>query len=400
MKKSGVRAIFRCLTAASTYGLLLLFFSSYNDGAAHAASLRQVKGTSSLSGGGTPAPPTPKKKDPPPKKDKPTPPPKTKEKPAPPITKASPPRAKEKSAPPIVKTPAPNKATDKGKAAPGRTTVNIEAPQTTAEATRLTEEANTLFNQETRESYLQAGEKFGQAFAIYYRISNKRSQAVMAFNAGTAYLNANENASAIEWLDKAIPLYHELANEQANEADAWKALAQAHCRLDDQEKCGAAYQNAAVLYLSRNLTAKALESFRTAAKTRLAMRNFAEARLLFTQALEVTKSTSDSKNEIDLLSWVARTFESEANYASALETYQTALALARPDSPALAVELLNNIGVNHLRLGDYDKAMTAHQEALDLAQAQNNKTGINVSQSYLEQVRRAKEKAAAVTPPS
>lgn len=396
MKKSRVSVTRQRFFTASNCGLLLLLLG-FSAVSGYASPTQIKSGNSGLSSGGPPPPKTPPKA--PPKRDPPP--------PTPRVTKTPPPANANAGKP--IKTapkPPPNKPNPPVVVAPrkpagprtvGSTTETSEIVQTTPEALRLAEEGNHFFELHTREGYLQAADKFTKAYEVYYSITNRRSQGFMAFNAGTSYLNADENTLAVEWFDKSIEAYQH-QNDKGNEADGRKGQAQAYCRLSEKEKCALGYQNAAVLYLNANRTKDALENFRTAGKVFFELRRLAEARALFVQTVEIAKGAGDTKGEIDSLSWVARSYEKETNYASALESYQAALAVARTAHPTMLTELLNNLGVNYLRLGDYDKATTAHQEALDIAQSRNDATGITVSQSYLDQVRRAKEKAAVVTP--
>ncbi len=362
------------------------------------------------SGSGSISKPDPKPKPAPAPKPKSAPPapkpvPAPKPKPAPPVAKPVPkPRTPKpsnlESAPSGNTKPPP---TEKEPSAKGSKRATVSTPGTTSEIDALINDANELERQKKTDTCLLAADKYRQASERLFGISNKQGHATQVNNVGVAFFCASEYDPAIEWFDKASRLYHELGSFM-NEADALDSAAKACNAKKDAAQSAAYYLRATAIYQTLKMNQRAAETVFYAAKMHDSLKGYAKAREGFQKAVEIYRILGDGKNELRALWAIASTYENENNYALAVEAFNLALAVARIASPSDVPHLLNNIGNRQRQLGEYEKALVAHQEALSLFQAQANAALVKATQTYIEQAgiesEKAKEKAAVAPPPT
>jgi tetratricopeptide (TPR) repeat protein len=129
-------------------------------------------------------------------------------------------------------------------------------------------------------------------------------------------------------------------------------------------------------------------------------RQNAKAREMFSQAIELYRQRADKTNEMRTMIRVGYTFESDKDYAQALAEFQTALNLARELNAPNVPELLDKMGENHRLVGEYQKALEAHREALAIYQAQNKTDAVKRTQGYIDRLAPDLEKAKGAPAPS
>ena len=290
--------------------------------------------------------------------------------------------------PRLTPTPRPNPVKDSR--LPSRRT-EVEELRITPEIQALLDEGSLWFK---KEDYSQAAIFFVKAYEKFRIITNEAGQAQAALAAGTAYSSARQYDSALEWYDKALAYYRK-ADRPDKIAEVLERIGEVHLTRGETVLAAGRYEEAASVYPSEENHQKArkAEYFVMAGRNYTAAHKNTQARTMFDQALALYRNLGDKSQEIYVLRYVGYSYDDEQAWPKVVETLQAALALAREQSGKDVPLLLNLVGTAYRQMGELERALAAHQEALEIFQ--NNKDAFyeKQTQSYIEQVKAAMEKA-------
>jgi CHAT domain-containing protein/Tfp pilus assembly protein PilF len=230
--------------------------------------------------------------------------------------------------------------------------------------------AQTMMNEGSKESLLQAIELFTQGLEFYRQIGIVNRETVFALNRlGTIYSDFGEKSQALAYYEQAIPLAQQL-QDKALEGATLNNIGSIYNALADRKKAIDFYQQALVLIRQAG---DKTEEMTTINNLGVAYDNLGEsekALQYYAEALALGKSLNDLETIGTSLSNIGLAYNNLGEREKALEYYQEALTMSRSvgDRQGEAVRL-NNIALVYDGFGEKDKALQYYIESLIIAEA-------------------------------
>lgn len=245
----------------------------------------------------------------------------------------------------------------------GQTTIQSTTPgdakkAPAAEAVKWAAKGNAAFKQGLVDEAITAYNKAIQLDAGY---------GVPYSNLALAYSSRGQYAEAVLLYQKSI----ELLESPRDQALAWNGLGNAYRCTDDYVNAVTAYQRAAELDPETGGIRDKADSFEPQAPQRSAAGWNALGELLLKagsldKAMEAFQKAAELEPAFGrAYSNLARTSVAEGKYSEALPLFEKSIALLETDKEK--AEAWNGLGNVYRKLNDYDKAISAYQKAVALA---------------------------------
>ena len=160
--------------------------------------------------------------------------------------------------------------------------------------------------------------------------------------------------------------------ELANGMDASKQLAEQTAMFNDAER---RLQKAEQFFEKRGLPVRQEYAVNTRGARALYVGDYATAGAQFQRAVELARSNQDDREVATALANLAWVHNRSGYIAQAAQEYQALLTMLDPENqPYQYAVVLGNYGFCLMALGDFDKALTLHTEALAVYTRQGKET--------------------------
>jgi CHAT domain-containing protein/Tfp pilus assembly protein PilF len=239
----------------------------------------------------------------------------------------------------------------------------------------------------TAESWTIAADKLHEAINLFAAASDDSARAQGEYTLGNLeYLGRNEFATAIRAAESAQDAY-DAADDEVGVQNAKTLRAAAELELASGMNAGtqraeqrASYEDsdhrleqAAAFFDSRSLPVNAEYAINMRGIGALYRGNYEVAGKFFAQAVERSRANRDPGEESTSLANLAWVHRQIGYIQQAATEYEALLPLVeRERQPALYAAVLGNYGFCLIALGDFDRALTLHTEALQLYRELNN----------------------------
>ncbi|WP_016952409.1 tetratricopeptide repeat protein [Anabaena sp. PCC 7108] len=244
-----------------------------------------------------------------------------------------------------------------------------------AKAKKLFQEGRQLYQQGTKESLLQAINKWEEALPLYRAVGDRRGEATTLLGIGSVYSSLGEKQKALAYLNQALALYRAVGDRRG-EATALNNIGGVYNTLGEKQKALAYLNQAIPLYRAvedRGGEATALNNIGLIYSD---LGENQKALEYYNQALPLYLAVEDRGGEANTLNNIGLVYSDLGENQKALEYYNQALPLY------LAVEdrggearTLNNIGLVYSDLGENQKALEYYNQALPLFRAVEDRGG-------------------------
>ncbi len=252
-------------------------------------------------------------------------------------------------------------------------TPTLIAQQTgSVEAERAFEEAEKLRIQSTKESILQAIQKYDEAIKLWQKINFKLGVALAFNNAGLSYGAIGEHQKSLEYYQKALPLWREVKQPQG-ESRTLNNIGFVYNNLGQQDKAREYYEQS--LKISRDLKDKigialALNNlglvYAFLGEQQKALDYYQQAQPLFKEIGDVGSLALNLNN-------IGQLYTNIGEFQKGLDNLDEALKIQRAiKNPAGEATVLNNIALVYLGLNEREKALEYYNQALSLQKALGN----------------------------
>lgn len=320
-------------------------------------------------------------------------------------------------------------------AAPGRYEVTLTALRTATAEDRISEQADVVFEEaysladkNTTESFRAALVKYQQALTLYQTARNVRRQARTLANLGYVYRGLNDLDQALTLYRKAISLYravpdreqeadllnttgviHESVGQFQRSLDAYLQALTLARELGEKSRIAAVQLNLGALYYRLGSYRQAISYLQESiANAHVSSDTGAEANALmnlgnvydkiddaenalasYEGALVIVRKVKSRRSEAKVLTNIADVYQNMGQPNKALEIYRQALELKRAlgARPSEAYTL-QSMGTNFLLLGDTTQALAHFQQALVIYREFHNQEGVAGATFGLAQVER------------
>ncbi|MTJ55894.1 tetratricopeptide repeat protein [Anabaena sp. UHCC 0253] len=244
-----------------------------------------------------------------------------------------------------------------------------------AKAERLFQEGKQLYKQGTKESLLQAINKWEQALPLFRAVGDKHGEAIIFNYVGLFYDELEEKQKALKFFNQALSLFIAVGDKGREAAtrnnigrihefqrETQKALEYYHQALPltravkDRRGEAITCNNIGRVYEFQGETQKALEYYH--------------------KALPFAREVEDRRGQAFINNNIGRVYEFQGETQKALEYYHKALPLLRAvEDRGGEATTLNNIGSVYSNLGEKQKALEYYNQALPLSRELEDKRG-------------------------
>lgn len=260
-------------------------------------------------------------------------------------------------------------------------------------AERLFREGEVLFEQG---EYQRALTRINQALALYRRAGDREGEAMAFYSMGLIYARQGYSSQAVEPYRQALAIMREVGNRAGEGQVLYQlGLIQTNVGLFN----AAEERFAQALAIAREIGDRTSEAAVLKAQARVletatrlnigsgVIRDerskddlLAEALQLYTQALEIYRSSNDALGEIDTLLWMGTLHANARDLDTATEYFTAALDLSRTtkDDRGIATSLRYLGGVHQSR-GRLEQALDYFQEALAIQRTSGDLEGAAAS---------------------
>ncbi|MBD2570987.1 CHAT domain-containing protein [Anabaena lutea] len=238
-----------------------------------------------------------------------------------------------------------------------------------AKAKKLFQEGMQLYQQGTKESLLQAINKWEEALPLLRAVRDRGLEATTLYNIGSVYSDLGENQKALAYYNQALPLRRAVEN-RGGEANTLNNIGTVYSSLGEKQKALEYYNQALPLYRAvadRGGEATTLTNIGTVYNS---LGEKQKALEYLNKALPLYHAVSDKRGEATTLNNIGTVYSSLGEKQKALEYYNQALDLRRiVGDRGGEANTLNNIGTVYSDLGERQKALEYYNQALPLARA-------------------------------
>jgi CHAT domain-containing protein/Tfp pilus assembly protein PilF len=246
-------------------------------------------------------------------------------------------------------------------------------------AARKFAEGMTLFRQDTRESMLQAVERFKESLANWRQAGDPVEEARTLYTIGLTYIEIGDEKAALEYATAGLKSA-QAAKDRKAEGRALNSLAEVENNFGDKRKAIEYYVQALPLMHAagdRDGEGHTLSNLAVAYSGTGEKR---KALSLFEQALEILRDLQDRRMLAEVSGNVGMTYDGLGEYQHALENHQSELTLLveLADRSGQAITL-NNIGAAYSGLGAFQKALDAYTGALEINRSLDNRRNIAIN---------------------
>jgi CHAT domain-containing protein/ketosteroid isomerase-like protein len=183
----------------------------------------------------------------------------------------------------------------------------------------------------------------------------------------------NDNARALEYLQKALQLAREIGDKDRI-ARSLNGIGLVFSRQGNNTQALLYYQDSVKLFEELGDKVRYAGALSNIALILHAQGDYAQALESYQKALIIARELNDKEKIGGILTNQGRIFHSQGNYAQALQHHQQALKFAEEaDAKELITQTLNNIATIYHDQGDYAQALELYQKSLKLAEALGSK---------------------------
>jgi CHAT domain-containing protein/tetratricopeptide (TPR) repeat protein len=242
-------------------------------------------------------------------------------------------------------------------------------------AKRAADEASSLSDEGSTESFKAAIAKYAEALRLYREIGDRKNEAAALNNIGAVYDAFDEMQKALEYYNQALPL-RRAAGDRKGEALTLISIGRVYNNLGEKQKALEFYNQAAPIVRELADDGLAVRLSSSVGSLYKSVGSLQEALKYHTLALTLSRKLGDRKNEAAALNNIGAVYSSGGQPPKALEHYTQALSLYRilGDRGSEATTL-NNIGAVYYSLGEPDKAVEYYNQVLAVRRALGDRSG-------------------------
>src|SRR5215217_3870629 len=257
-----------------------------------------------------------------------------------------------------------------------------------AAADKLIAEAEALTEKRTGQSYQQAIEKYLAAVDLWRTVNDKPMEAATLYEAGWLYGDIGQYQKALDCYSQAGTLYKTLSNRKS-ELNTLNNTAWIYGELGEEQRALELYEQIAEAKKKINETDPVLMSNLAASYAKMGQYQRALEMHLQVLALRQGSSAKDIAGRSITLSNIGNSYYYLGDKTRALEYYGQSLPLMRQvGNNYYTAAVLNLTGVAHRSLGEYDKAQSYFNEALELRKIAGDLRGIATTLSDIARLER------------
>ncbi|MBK1990798.1 tetratricopeptide repeat protein [Sphaerospermopsis aphanizomenoides BCCUSP55] len=244
-----------------------------------------------------------------------------------------------------------------------------------AKAEKLFQEGMQLYRQRTKESLLQAINKWEEALLLYRAVEDRRSEATTLNNIGLVYDSLGEKQKALEYYNQVLPL-DRAAEDKGGEATTLNNIGSVYDSLGEKQKALEYYNQALPLRRATEDKRREAITLNNIGHAYDSLGEKQKALEYYNQALPLRRATEDKGGEATTLNNIGAVYNSLGEKQKALEYLNQALPLYRAaEDKGGEATTLNNIGAVYNSLGEKQKALEYLNQALPLYRAVSNRSG-------------------------
>jgi len=221
----------------------------------------------------------------------------------------------------------------------------------------------------------KALEKYNEALPLWRAVGNRSGEAQTLSSIGTVYDSLGEKQKALEKYNEALPL-RRTVGDRRGEAETFNNIGTVYFSLGEMQKALEKYNEALPLWRAvGNRSGEAVttnnigEVYRSLGEAQKSLEKFNEA-------LTIRRAIGERNGEAQTLRSIGTVYRSIGDMMKALEKFNEALPISR----ALGARngeaaILHNIGLVYQSRGETEKALEKYNEALPLFQFVGDRNG-------------------------
>ncbi|MEA5549857.1 tetratricopeptide repeat protein [Anabaena cylindrica UHCC 0172] len=244
-----------------------------------------------------------------------------------------------------------------------------------AKAERLLQEGIQLYQQGTKESLLQAINKWEQALPLMRAVRERDGETATLIGIGRVYSDLGEKQKALAYYNQALPLLRAV-RDRGGEAVTLNNIGSVYSDLGKKQKALEYYNQALPLFRAVEDRGGEARTLNNIGKVYTDLGENQKALEYYNQALPIVRAVEDKGGEATTLNNIGFVYNSLGENQKALEYYNQALPIARAVSDKRGeARTLNNIGLVYSDLGEKQKALEKYNQALPLYLAVSDRGG-------------------------
>jgi CHAT domain-containing protein/tetratricopeptide (TPR) repeat protein len=279
------------------------------------------------------------------------------------------------------------------KGGPYRLTLAVVRPATDedrrhSEAEALLREGMRLFTQTTRESRLQAADRYRRSAELYRSLGDRVMEAKAIDKTGQVYNRLGEAQLALEAYERVLPMYRELG-DRGNEASTLNNIGLERANLGRHADAIEPLEASAALFHAIGDTWTERSPHNNLGLTYFYMGEIDKATTAYERALALGQANYDESGEAFATMGLAALALLKGDLQSTLTLYGRALdGFRRIGNRQLEALALANIGATQLRFGDAEAALDTLLRSQDVRKLAPNRineanTVLNIAYAYL-----------------
>lgn len=238
-----------------------------------------------------------------------------------------------------------------------------------AAAKKIYDEAMTLYQQRTAESYRAAREKFLRAADLFAAVGDGKQQGISLVAVGGISADLGEKTAALEIYEKALPLFRASADKKW-ESVTLNNIGRIYEDLGEKRRALEFYDESLAAARAAGDRAGEAGTLNNIGKVYADLGDARRALDFYNQSLPLARAAGDKTFEAITIGNIGGIYDHLGDKRRALEFYNESLPLVRAvgDKTQEAVTLLNIGGVYNF-LGEKQKAIDYYNQSLPLARA-------------------------------
>ncbi len=234
----------------------------------------------------------------------------------------------------------------------------------------------------------KALEYWEQALAIHKKMNNQKDMVIVKVNIGIMNEQFGRIDQAIKYLKEAAETARHI-KVFALEVSALRRIVRLQRLIGEHEKCLATLSQILEIQVANGDSVGVCGTLLSLGITHSEISNYNEAEACYNRALNIAKTVDDPEPLLSCHINLGSLYHARSDHARALDADFKALKIARVSKTVDAeITCYNNIGVVYSDLGDIEKSIYYHQQALALNEKIKNKQGIadsklNLGANYL-----------------